>query len=823
MGAICAGVLGTSPAQAAGEAISPGVIVTPGSPIERVTLTDRGTFQVYSAEFGQTFWGTEDAFGAASTVKATNPEEALSGVVGGAQTYGGSGTPADPFWLQTVNESDSLTLSTRLSYVIGANYVRTEMSTTNNASTTRPVELTGYGDCYLAGDDLGYSNVAPGTAECHTDQVDGEVISLIAATPGATAVGGHTIALYWAARQLPFITGSSMADTCYPNACMSTRTDNGAVLAWKKDLAPGESYSASYLVAYTDATNPPFSDLVVDAGAADPETPLREDAQYFVTVTNGGPADATNVAVSFALPTGMSFLDADQAGYDASTGNWAVGDLPTGGSKTLYINARATQVGPTTTQVTSATSINIDASPCVTGSSANCGPAVPVNVIAVPTAATSTIEVSPSSIPADGTTSSMVTVTARDVDGDPITVGGDTVTMSTDLGELGAVTDNGDGTYSAALTGTAAGTATITFTVNGANAINTATVDLVAASTAATSTIEVSPSSIPAGGTTGSTVTVTVRDFNGDPIGVGGDTVTIGTDLGDLTSVTDNGDGTYSAALTGMNAGTATITFTVNGANATNTATVNLIAVPTAATSTIEVSPSSIPADGTTGSTVTVTVRDLNGAPITVGGDTITMNTDLGDLSSVTDNGDGTYSAALTGMNAGTATITFTVNGANATNTATVNLIAVPTATTSTIAVSEGSIPADGTTGSTVTVTVRDYNGDPITVGGDTVTIGTDLGAVGAVTDNGDGTYSAVLTGTDAGTATITFTVNGVNATNTETVDLIAVPTATPAPETPDGLANTGGEAGIGWAVGGLLLGAGMLLPAMRKRRVTQD
>jgi hypothetical protein len=48
-------------------------------------------------------------------------------------------------------------------------------------------------------------------------------------------------------------------------------------------------------------------------------------------------------------------------------------------------------------------------------------------------------------------------------------------------------------------------------------------------------------------------------------------------------------------------------------------------------------------------------------------------------------------------------------------------------------------------------------------VGGDAVTLATDLGTLGAVTDNGDGSYTATLTSsTTAGAATVTGTVNTV-------------------------------------------------------------
>ncbi len=97
----------------------------------------------------------------------------------------------------------------------------------------------------------------------------------------------------------------------------------------------------------------------------------------------------------------------------------------------------------------------------------------------VPTASASNsvISASPSAITADGSSTSTVTVQAEDAYGNNLTTGGATVNLSTSLGRLGPVTDNGDGTYSATLTSsTAPGTATITGTINGSAIGHTATV-----------------------------------------------------------------------------------------------------------------------------------------------------------------------------------------------------------------------------------------------------------------------------------------------------------------------------------------------------------
>jgi adhesin/invasin len=404
-------------------------------------------------------------------------------------------------------------------------------------------------------------------------------------------------------------------------------------------------------------------------------------------------------------------------------------------------------------------------------------------VTGAPSASNSMISASPTSIVADGSSTSTITVQVFDSNNNPLATGGDDVALVTNLGSLGTVSDNGDGSYSATLTaGTSPGTATITGTLNGAAIGDDASVAFTAAPvSAANTTITASPTSIVADGSSTSTITVQVFNTNNDPVTSGGDDVALVTNLGSLGTVTDNGDGTYSATLTaGTTPGTATVTGTLNGAAIGDDATVQFTAVPVSAdNTTISASPTSIVANGSSTSTITVQVFDTNNNPVTSGGDAVTLTTTLGSLGTVSDNGDGSYSATLTaGTSPGTATITGTLNGAAIGDDASVAFTAAPvSAANTTITASPTSIVADGSSTSTITVQVFNTNNDPVTSGGDDVALVTNLGSLGTVSDNGDGSYSATLTaGTSPGTATITGTLNGAAIGDDATVQFTAVP-----------------------------------------------
>ena len=103
-----------------------------------------------------------------------------------------------------------------------------------------------------------------------------------------------------------------------------------------------------------------------------------------------------------------------------------------------------------------------------------------------------------------------------------------------------------------------------------------------------------------------------------------------------------------------------------------NTPTIDLCgAVAVAADptkSTIIANPTSIIANGTSTSTITVQLKDASGANLTSTGGNINIITNKGTITNITDNNNGTYTATLTSSNiAETATISFTINGTTAT------------------------------------------------------------------------------------------------------------------------------------------------------------
>ncbi|MBY0537513.1 MAG: T9SS type A sorting domain-containing protein [Chitinophagaceae bacterium] len=89
----------------------------------------------------------------------------------------------------------------------------------------------------------------------------------------------------------------------------------------------------------------------------------------------------------------------------------------------------------------------------------------------------------------------------------------------------------------------------------------------------------------------------------------------------------------------------------------------------------------------------------------------------------------------------------------------------------SSIGTSHYVIIANGVSTANITVQLKDGNGVNLTASGGVVVITTSYGSIGTVTDNNNGTYSAVLTSATAyGSALITYTLNGSSGSNSVTV-----------------------------------------------------
>jgi gliding motility-associated-like protein len=294
---------------------------------------------------------------------------------------------------------------------------------------------------------------------------------------------------------------------------------------------------------------------------------------------------------------------------------------------------------------------------------------------------------------------------------------GSTITLSnTTSGGVWTTSNSAVASVSAAgvVTGLAAGTATITYTVTTNGCTNSAT-----------STLTISSiSGAPITGATSLCVGATTTLANTNPNGVWT------TSNSAVASVSPSG------LVTGIAAGTATITYTVtaNGCSSASTSLVTVNALPTVGAIT-----------GTTNGCVGSSITLSNTTP---GGVWTTSNSTVASISAT---------GVVTGIAAGTTTITYTVTANGCTNTATSTL---------TISSTSGA-PITGATSLCVGATTTLANTNPNGVWT------TSNSAVASVSPSG------LVTGIAAGTATITYTVtaNGCSSSSSIPMTVFSNPT----------------------------------------------
>ena len=365
--------------------------------------------------------------------------------------------------------------------------------------------------------------------------------------------------------------GSCIADTCTatasgPHTVIATNTTGGVHTATANLTVTPAAASA----ANSTITASPGS-ITADGISTSTITVHAKD-QYFNTITTGGD--------TVVLPHGQRHARSATPLHATDNGN---------GTYTAVLTSPLTPGTATVDGTLNGTALATNVA--VTFGAVLPGPADPTK---------STITASPTTIQADGITTSTITVQLKDAAGLNLTSGGDTVDLTTDNGALVPAaplhaTDNHDGTYTAILTSpVAAGSATITGKVNTPTITDDATVTFTAgpppppgAADPTTSTITASPPTIVGDGATTSTITVQLKDASGTNLTAGGDTVDLSIAPGGTGALapaapahaTDNGNGTYTAVLTSpVDAGSATITGVVNGTAMTHTATVTFTA-----------------------------------------------------------------------------------------------------------------------------------------------------------------------------------------------------------------------------------------------------
>jgi adhesin/invasin len=414
-----------------------------------------------------------------------------------------------------------------------------------------------------------------------------------------------------------------------------------------------------------------------------------------------------------------------------------------------------------------------------------------------PDAANTTVTAAPASVLADGTSTTTITVTVRGVTNHPVS--GRTVVLSADpdaatLDSSSVVTDiNGVAKFTAS----SSHAGTINFNAKDPEGDLLGSVPVLfnaAPPSAANSTISASPSRVTAGDTTGSTITVHLADNAGNPDadlpvtldqnGAHSTITPVGTlDPTDNTLHTDS-NGNASFTVTDDIAEDVLYTAHINDFLISAIDPVQFVPGRLSTTySTVETDVATVPANGRSKATVTVTLRDAQQNPL--GGTNVKLTAagsgaKITPADVVTTKSDGTATFVVSDATAEEISLIATDTTDNLTvNSTTVTFTGDPAASNSEVTISDASAPV----GSLVRVlaTVRDAQGHAIS--GEHLNISTFGGTVyQAGESSGNGTNDAgnagfVIGSTSSGPVQVTV-LDGLLPLGTATVTFFGAPNA---------------------------------------------
>ncbi|HHX3467326.1 TPA: Ig-like domain-containing protein [Enterobacter asburiae] len=414
----------------------------------------------------------------------------------------------------------------------------------------------------------------------------------------------------------------------------------------------------------------------------------------------------------------------------------------------------------------------------------------------------SSMTASPTTLPADGKSTSTININIVDADGNPVP--GMAKSLSASVKEtqavvtyaanlpakeatLSAVEETSPGVYQAIVTaGTRAGTVTVSSSFN-----DTALPEITISQQADNSTGRITSDAIivtsdnsVANNTAINTVTATITDAAGNKLAnvpvtfslSGSATVAAGSALN---TVTDE-KGVVSVAFINKVAETVKVTATLANGNSGTVDSHFVADSTTAAISSagdITVDKTTVIANGSDAATFSAIVKDANGNPVP--NVAVTWGSDKGVLSgtSSTTGANGVATITLKHTVAESAQVTVQVGTSGAVNAPAVNF----SADTGSATLDSGSLSVDKTTlvannveFATYTATVKDANGNPVP--NLPVEWKTDLGTLSGsiIQTDSNGSASVTLKGTKAGTAQVTASLNGAAPVNASSVTFTA-------------------------------------------------
>lgn len=148
---------------------------------------------------------------------------------------------------------------------------------------------------------------------------------------------------------------------------VSIKTSTAEVIA--SDQSDPDSTPNNHVATEDDQASvtltPTTADLSLTATVNNAAPTVGSNVTFTLAVSNSGPDNATNVAVTDNLPVGLTFVSASPSQGAFNNGVWTVGSLASGANATLQLTARVDSTGAKTNsaQITASDQLDPDSAP----------------------------------------------------------------------------------------------------------------------------------------------------------------------------------------------------------------------------------------------------------------------------------------------------------------------------------------------------------------------------------------------------------------------------------------------------------------------------
>ncbi|MHA2715685.1 invasin domain 3-containing protein [Vibrio owensii] len=385
-----------------------------------------------------------------------------------------------------------------------------------------------------------------------------------------------------------------------------------------------------------------------------------------------------------------------------------------------------------------------------------------------------------SSASADGVDVITVTLQLKDKEGDDYTSSGGAVVFDTPDGLTKFDSqDNGDGSYTVKYKSSTSGSYTVGASLDGSKFAESISFEFTPVLDLSNTEFTRDKSSANADGSDVITVTIQLKDTEGNNYTSSGGTLQLSMPTG-VSSVTsqDNGDGTYTVSFSSSSAGNKSVGVSIGGTQLSSSISLSYAQVLNLSAAAFSRDKESANANGNDQITVTVQLKDTNGADYTSSAGDISFSVPSGVTEvSKTDNGNGSYTAVFTTVNAGTYTFGARIGSTQLANDVELTFNAVIDLSQSTLQADITTIAADGNSTAQLTVTLKDYAGNAFVPSSNSPELSITAGSADKteLVNAGDGVYTSSVSASVAGEVTVTATYDsGTIGTSNLTFEAVA-------------------------------------------------